>query len=160
MGEAQDRELRFLMDRRRFLRVTGTAAAAAFLASCGLSGDSESSPTSGTAGSPSPSPLPPVGGPLNLYTWEGYDTAGDLTPWLKQNDIEVNVKYIAGPEEVATVLKGPGGDQWDISYGDNVVLLDYVDWPDQPDHPRSGSGSGRTDARLPGRAVQERRWHL
>jgi spermidine/putrescine transport system substrate-binding protein len=127
MSDAHDRELRFLMDRRRFLGLTGSAAAAAFLASCGLSGDSGASPTASAAGNTSPSPLPPVGGPLNLYTWEGYDTAGDLKSWLKKSDITVNVKYIAGPEEVATVLKGPGGDQWDISYGDNVVLLDYVD---------------------------------
>ncbi len=37
------------------------------------------------------------------------------------------MKYITTPEEVPTVLKGPGGDKWDIAYGDNVVLTDYAD---------------------------------
>ncbi len=122
MGDARDRELQFLMDRRRFLAMTGGAAAATLLAACGLSSDSGSSPTSAAA---TPSALPPVGGDLNLYSWEGYDTAGDLTDWFKANEIKVNVKYITGPEEVPTVLKGPGGDKWDVSYGDNVVLTDY-----------------------------------
>ena len=35
------------------------------------------------------------------------------------------MKYITQPEEVPTVLKGPGGDKWDMSYGDNVVLSYY-----------------------------------
>ena len=68
-----------------------------------------------------------MGGPLNLYTWEGYDTAGGLTKWMKAQGITANIKYITTPEEVPTVLKGPGGDKWDIAYGDNVVLLDYKD---------------------------------
>ncbi|MFN8233246.1 MAG: extracellular solute-binding protein [Actinomycetota bacterium] len=127
MGDAQDRERRFVLDRRRFLGLTGGAAAAAFLASCGLSGDDGATTTgpspTGSTGAASPSPLPPVGGPFNYYTWEGYDTAGDFTKWFKDNGIELNTKYISGPEEVPTVLKGPGGDQWDASYGDNVVLL-------------------------------------
>ena len=97
MSDAHDRELRFLIDRRRFLGLTGGAAAAAFLASCGLSGDSERSPTPSTAGSPRRVRSRPWAAMLNLYTWEGYDTAGDLKSWLKKNDITVNVKYIAGP---------------------------------------------------------------
>jgi spermidine/putrescine-binding protein len=98
---------------------------AAMLAACGLSSDSGSTPTATLTGSASP--LPPVGGPLNLYTWEGYDTAGGLAKWMKSQDITANIKYIATPEEVPTVLKGPGGEKWDIAYGDNVVLTDYRD---------------------------------
>jgi spermidine/putrescine-binding protein len=123
--DPRDRERRFVLDRRHFLQLTGGAAMASLLAACGLSGGDEgASPTGGAA---EPSALPPVGGDLNLYTWEGYDTAGDFTKWFKDNDITTNVKYITGPEEVPTVLKGPGGEKWDISYGDNVVLTDYKD---------------------------------
>ena len=126
MGEdARERDLRFVMDRRRFLALTGGGAMAALLAACGLSSDNGSTSTAAATGSASP--LPPVGGPLNLYTWEGYDTAGGLTKWLKAQEITANIKYITTPEEVPTVLKGPGGDKWDIAYGDNVVLLDYKD---------------------------------
>jgi spermidine/putrescine-binding protein len=124
MSDARDREARFTMDRRRFLALTGGAAATGLLAACGLSSDDASSSTTAAT---SPSELPPVGGDLNLYSWEGYDTAGDLTAWMKANEIEPNVKYITTPEEVPTVLKGPGGDKWDIAYGDNVVLNDYKD---------------------------------
>lgn len=125
MGDdARDRDLKFVLDRRRFLALSGGAAMAGFLAACGLSNDSGSSPSATGA---SPSALPPVGGDLNLYTWEGYDTAGGLTAWFKANEITTNIKYIASPEEVPTILKGPGGDRWDIAYGDNVVLTDYDD---------------------------------
>jgi len=123
--DADERELRHLMDRRRFLGLTGSAAAAGLLAACGLS-SSNSSPTPAAGGaSASASPLPPVGGQLNLYTWEGYDLTKQFKAWREQNSITQNLKFITQPEEVPTVLKGPGGDKWDISYGDNVVLTDY-----------------------------------
>jgi spermidine/putrescine transport system substrate-binding protein len=115
-----DRELAYVMDRRRFLLLSGGATAAGLLAACGLS--SSSTPTSGAA---SGSPLPPVGGQLNLYTWEGYDLTKQFKSWREQNNITQNLKFITQPEEVPTVLKGPGGDKWDMSYGDNVVLTDY-----------------------------------
>ncbi len=124
MGDARDRELRYLMDRRRFLGLTGGAAAAALLAACGLSSDS-ASPSAGASPAGSPSPLPPVGGDLNLYTWEGYDLTKQFKSWRDENGITQNLKFITQPEEVPTVLKGAGGDKWDLSYGDNVVLTDY-----------------------------------
>ena len=124
MGDARDRELRYLLDRRRFLGLTGGAAAAALLAACGLSSDS-APPSAGTSPAGSPSPLPPVGGDLNLYTWEGYDLTKQFKSWRDENGITQNLKFITQPEEVPTVLKGAGGDKWDLSYGDNVVLTDY-----------------------------------
>jgi spermidine/putrescine-binding protein len=124
MGEdARDRDRKFVVDRRRFLALTGVGAAAAFLTACGLSSDNSSSSAAATGGTPTQ--LPPVGGDLNLYTWEGYDTAGGLGKWMKGQGITANIKYITTPEEVPTVLKGPGGEKWDIAYGDNVVLTDY-----------------------------------
>jgi spermidine/putrescine-binding protein len=113
------------MDRRRFLALGGGAAASWLLAACGLSSNSSSGSPSPTGGGATTSPLPPVGGQLNLYTWEGYDLTKQFKSWREQNGITQNLKFITQPEEVPTVLKGPGGDKWDISYGDNVVLTDY-----------------------------------
>jgi spermidine/putrescine transport system substrate-binding protein len=124
MRDGIDRELaRYLLDRRRFLRLTGGAAAAGLLAACGLSSDNSSATAPSSAPSTS---LPPVGGDLNLYVWEGYDVPDDsFKKWLDQQGLVEHVKYITQPEEVPTVLKGPGGDKWDMSYGDNVVLSYY-----------------------------------
>jgi spermidine/putrescine transport system substrate-binding protein len=121
MREGPDLELaRYLLDRRRFLRLSGGAAMAGFLAACGLSNSSSS-----TSPGASASPLPPVGGDLNLYTWEGYDLTKQFASWRQENGITQHLKFITQPEEVPTVLKGAGGDKWDLSYGDNVVLTDY-----------------------------------
>ena len=122
MHEEPDHELaRYLLDRRRFLRLSGGAAMAGFLAACGLSNGSSSTSSPGA----SASPLPPVGGDLNLYTWEGYDLTKQFASWRQENNITQHLKFITQPEEVPTVLKGAGGDKWDLSYGDNVVLTDY-----------------------------------
>jgi len=122
MREGPDHELaRYLLDRRRFLRLSGGAAMAGFLAACGLSNGSSSTSSPGA----SASPLPPVGGDLNLYTWEGYDLTKQFASWRQENNITQHLKFITQPEEVPTVLKGAGGDKWDLSYGDNVVLTDY-----------------------------------
>jgi spermidine/putrescine transport system substrate-binding protein len=122
---AEDRERAYLIERRRFLRMTGGAGLAAFLAACGLSNGSSETPPSGAGATGSP--LPPVGGDLNLYTWEGYDLTKQFKSWREQNGITQNLKFITQPEQVPTVLKGAGGDKWDLSYGDNVVLTDYKD---------------------------------
>ena len=122
MGDEVDRQLQqYLLDRRRFLALGGGAALAGLLAACGLSSSSSSTP--GTA---APTSLPAVGGDLNLYVWEGYDIPDpSFKKWLDSQNITEHTKYITQPEEVPTVLKGPGGDKWDMSYGDNVVLSYY-----------------------------------
>jgi spermidine/putrescine transport system substrate-binding protein len=130
-GEAQmavpddrrSRDLLAQLSRRRFLGLAGGTAAAGLLAACGLSNSSSNPQPSGGGGSSSP--LAPVGGDLNLYVWQGYDVPDDFKTWLKSENITEHVKYITQPEEVPTVLKGPGGDKWDMSYGDNVVLSYY-----------------------------------
>jgi spermidine/putrescine transport system substrate-binding protein len=114
---------RSVLSRRRFLGVAGGVSAAALLAACGLSSDSDSATATASGGSASP--LPPVGGDLNLYTWEGYDLTKQFKSWREENDIDQHLKFITQPEEVPTVLKGAGGDKWDLAYGDNVVLTDY-----------------------------------
>ena len=62
------------------------------------------------------------GGPLNLFTYQGYDGAG-LPAWdefWSENDIAVNLRPL-GSEDILQVLKSPGGDEWDafqINQGD------------------------------------------
>jgi spermidine/putrescine-binding protein len=123
-GDRHSGDLLAQLSRRRFLGLAGGTAAAGFLTACGLSNNSSSNPQP-SAGGASSSPLAPVGGDLNLYVWQGYDVPDDFKTWLKDQNITEHVKYITQPEEVPTVLKGPGGDKWDMSYGDNVVLSYY-----------------------------------
>lgn len=111
--------------RRTFLGVMGGAAATAVLTACGQDAKGgASTPTSDA--SPSSSRPAKLGGDLNLYVWEGYDKPADMAAWLTKNDINLHVKYITTPEEVPTILKGAGGGDWDMSYGDNVVM-DYYE---------------------------------
>ena len=115
------------LPRRRFLTLASSlaagSAAAAFLASCGLRSSTDPSPSlTATA-----SPLPPVGGDLNLFVWRGYETPGGTAAWLRQQGITEHVRYLTQPDEVPTVLQGPDGARWDMSYGDNVSLSYYRD---------------------------------
>jgi spermidine/putrescine-binding protein len=56
-----------------------------------------------------------VGGPLYLFTWQGYDLTGPFKSWRKRNHITQHVKYINNPNDVAAILRGPGGKQFDSS---------------------------------------------
>lgn len=67
-------------------------------------------------------PTPPesvsseVGGPLNLFEWEGYDGAGvaEWDAWYADNSIEKNVKYISN-ENLVQYLSTPVGDGTDAT---------------------------------------------
>lgn len=56
-----------------------------------------------------------VGGALDLFTWQGYDLTQPLKGWRKQHHIKQTVKYINNQFDVASILKGPGGKQYDSS---------------------------------------------
>lgn len=91
--------------RRTFLQIAGATtvlvSSGGLLTACG--GDDESSAE--------------VGGPFNLFQWAGYDGVDALKDldWYAQNGLEVNLKPITTPGGIPTVIKGPGGDQWDAS---------------------------------------------
>ena len=123
MGDARDRELQVSDGSEAVPRPRRWAAAAG--CSRRAASRAKRSPSARASPAGSPSPLPPVGGDLNLYTWEGYDLTKQFKSWRDENGITQNLKFITQPEEVPTVLKGAGGDKWDLSYGDNVVLTDY-----------------------------------
>ena len=62
------------------------------------------------------------GGPLNLFTYQGYEGTG-IAGWdelWENNGITVNLRPL-GSEDILQVLKSPGGDEWDafqINQGD------------------------------------------
>lgn len=99
------------ISRRRFLGVAGaglaTLGAGNVLAACG--GDSSSSTTATT-----------VGGPLNVYTWEGYDLTKQNAAWRKAQGIEQkNLGFISIQDDVVTKLKSAAGGNIDISSANN-----------------------------------------
>lgn len=100
--------------RRTFLRLAGASTAVlgttGVLAACG--GSSASSSGSAASGGSS---VGPVGGPFNLFTWQGYDLTKPFKQWRAENNIQQTVKYINNQFDVATILKGPGGQQFDSS---------------------------------------------
>ena len=88
--------------RRHFLQLAGGTVAAASMLPAGLF--SQAAEAAGD-----------VGGALNLFTWQGYDLTGPFKSWRQQNHIKQKVKYINNQFDVAAILRGPGGKQYDSS---------------------------------------------
>jgi spermidine/putrescine transport system substrate-binding protein len=93
--------------RRTFLKIAGAGAATigagGLIAACG--GGATPAPSAGK-----------VGGPLNSFTWAGYDGKGvpEIDKWYADNKIALNVKYISN-ENMVTFMKSPGSETWDTS---------------------------------------------
>ncbi len=66
-------------------------------------------------GMPAPVAAQEVGGQLYLFTWEGYDLPEALKAWREENGIETTVKYITNGNDVPPFIKGPGGNEIDLS---------------------------------------------
>src|SRR5690348_8321978 len=54
-----------------------------------------------------------VGGPLALFTWQGYDLTDPFKKWRADHGIEQTQKYINNQFDVVSILKGPGGKDFD-----------------------------------------------
>ena len=94
--------------RRHFLQLAGGTVAAASVLPTGLFSEAAwAGRAVGEAGA--------VGGALNLFTWQGYDLTGPLKSWRTQHHIKQKVKYINNQFDVAAILRGPGGKQYDSS---------------------------------------------
>src|ERR1700737_4908433 len=91
--------------RRHLIRFAAGSAAAlgtgGLLAACG------SSPSSSASSAAAAAPVRHVGGPVNLFTWQGYDLTKPFAPWRKQEGITETVKYLSNQFDVAALLKGP-----------------------------------------------------
>ena len=56
-----------------------------------------------------------AGGPLALFTWQGYDLTDPFKKWRAEHGIEQTQKYINNQFDVVSILKGPGGRDFDSS---------------------------------------------
>jgi spermidine/putrescine-binding protein len=99
--------------RRHLFRLSAGSAmamgAGGLLAACGSS--SSSSSAAGAASSAAAH----VGGPVTIFTWQGYDLTKPLAPWRAQHGVKETVKYLSNQFDVASLLKGPNGKQYDTS---------------------------------------------
>ncbi len=59
--------------------------------------------------------LAAVGGPLALFTWQGYDLTDPFKQWRADHGIEQTQKYLNNQFDVVSILKGPGGKEFDSS---------------------------------------------
>ena len=92
------------------VRVRPRGRGGRLLAACGSS--SSSSSTGSTTASAT---VAHVGGPVKLFTWQGYDLTKTFAPWRKEHNITETVKYLSNQFDVAALLKGPNGKQYDSS---------------------------------------------
>jgi spermidine/putrescine transport system substrate-binding protein len=90
--------------RRHFMRLAGGASVAALLPGA-LAQAAEGAVYDQAA----------VGGPLKIFTWQGYDLTQPLKSWRAHHHIKQTVKYINNQFDVAAILRGPGGKQFDSS---------------------------------------------
>lgn len=56
-----------------------------------------------------------IGGPLALFTWQGYELTEPFKQWRAAHGIEQTQKYINNQFDVVSILKGPGGKEFDSS---------------------------------------------
>ena len=116
-----------VISRRHFLYIAGGTVAvtvgAPILAACGASATPAptaaptTAPTAVPSGVPCPTVTPSttaIGGPLNMFTWAGYEGAGvaEMEQWYKDNNIQLNVKNISNEDPIA-FFKSPAGQDWD-----------------------------------------------
>ena len=134
MARLPDNPPHGVMTRRQFLWIAGgtvtVAAAGPLLAACGGGASPSPSPSSAAA-CPEPIPLSgEVGGPLNLFEWEGYDGKGvpEWEQWYKDNHIEVTAKYVTDQSNPSALMRSPTGKEFDVfSFNQGDVLTAWAD---------------------------------
>jgi spermidine/putrescine-binding protein len=104
-----------VFSRRHFFRISAGSAmalgAGGLLAACGSS--STSSPASATTSTSAA--VMHVGGPVTIFTWQGYDLTKTFAAWRRQHHVSETVKFLSNQFDVAALLKGPAGKQYDSS---------------------------------------------
>jgi putative spermidine/putrescine transport system substrate-binding protein len=76
---------------------------------------------------PLPSKIGPGEGVLNLVAWEGYAEDQWVKPFEAQTGCKVNRKYAGSSDEMVTLMRQGGGDQYDLvsASGDATLRLIY-----------------------------------
>ena len=96
------------LSRRRFLAMTGGAAAAAFLAACGS--DSKSGSAGTSAGTSGTSGGGDFAKKINMYTWAEYDSLDLLKRW---GDINLTI-FNSNEEAIQKLVSGGGSSGFDM----------------------------------------------
>jgi putative spermidine/putrescine transport system substrate-binding protein len=82
-----------------------------------------------------------TGGTLNMIAWEGYLQPQWVQPFEKQSGCTIHAKYAGSSDEMVTLMRSGGGDQYDmvsasgdaslrLIYGKNVQVVDPSKVPD------------------------------
>src|SRR5580698_7810007 len=68
-----------------------------------------------------------TGGTLNMIAWEGYLQPQWVKPFEKQSGCTIHAKYAGSSDEMVTLMRSGGGDQYDMvsASGDASLRLIY-----------------------------------
>jgi putative spermidine/putrescine transport system substrate-binding protein len=85
--------------------------------------------SSGKSGSASnlPSKVGPGEGQLNLVAWEGYAQPEWVKPFEKQSGCQVHAKYAGSSDEMVTLMRQNGGNQYDMVSASGDASLRLID---------------------------------
>ena len=93
------------------------------VAACGSSSKS-------TSASNLPTKVGPGEGQLNLVAWEGYAQPEWVKPFEKQTGCQVHAKYAGSSDEMVTLMRQNGGDQYDMVSASGDASLRLIDGGD------------------------------
>src|SRR6185312_12833028 len=69
-------------------------------------------------------------GQLNLVAWEGYAQPQWVKPFEKQSGCQVHAKYAGSSDEMVTLMRQNGGDQYDMVSASGDASLRLIDGGD------------------------------
>jgi spermidine/putrescine-binding protein len=92
----------------RILALAAAFAASLALAACGGDDDKTGTADSGSGESSAPTEL-------NMISWEGYNEAAWVEPFEKDNNVKINVTYIASDDELFAKIRAGGGKAFDLA---------------------------------------------
>jgi putative spermidine/putrescine transport system substrate-binding protein len=88
------------------------------------------SSSSKSAASNLPTKIGPGEGQLNLVAWEGYAQPEWVKPFEKESGCKVHAKYAGSSDEMVTLMRQNGGDQYDMVSASGDASLRLIDGGD------------------------------
>lgn len=103
----------------RWLAVVFALVAALAVAACGSSGD-DSGGGGGTGGEESSAPTT-----LKMISWEGYNEPDWVKPFEEENNVKIEVTYVASDDELFAKIRQDEGDAFDVVAGSSANLATF-----------------------------------